>query len=332
MRMFSLQLKRRFSHLAVLLVLLVPTLLYSGTAFALNPKKTLTQYVHDVWTVEDGLPQNSILCITQTRDGYLWVGRWSGLARFDGVRFTIFNVWNTPALRSNSINALAEDREGYLWILGLTRFRTGKFTPYSLTAGHLDKGIPALLQDREGNLWIGTNGGGLNRLKDDKFSNYTTKNGLAGNIVAGLGWTPAGDLWIPTEDGGVSRFSHGRLTDFTTQLQLTSGGIFARVGLKRNLSHGLISAIHEDRQGRVWIGTIDRGMICFSGRKVTRHTEETGLMGNPIVIIYEDRQGTIWIGTHGGVTKFKEGNLTAVTTKVSTHCNGPQKLDSKKLG
>jgi ligand-binding sensor domain-containing protein len=105
--------------------------LLPAAALALDPRKAITQYVHDVWTTEDGLPQNSILSIAQTRDGYLWVGTWGGLARFDGVRFTVFDRGNTPALKNNYIYALYEDREGSLWIGtgggGLTRLRDGKF-------------------------------------------------------------------------------------------------------------------------------------------------------------------------------------------------------------
>src|SRR5882757_8229739 len=58
------------------------------------------------WTTEQGLPQNRIACLKQTRDGYLWIGTWFGLARFDGMRFTVFNKFNTPELVDDAINAL----------------------------------------------------------------------------------------------------------------------------------------------------------------------------------------------------------------------------------
>ncbi len=75
-----------------------------------------SQYLEKRWTTEDGLPQNSVNAIVQTRDGYLWLGTFGGLARFDGVKFTIFNSSNTPGLRSNRILSLFEDRAGRLWI------------------------------------------------------------------------------------------------------------------------------------------------------------------------------------------------------------------------
>ena len=58
------------------------------------------------WQTEDGLPQNSVLSIVQTPDGYLWLGTFNGLVRFDGVRFDSFTVGNTPELRSDFVNIL----------------------------------------------------------------------------------------------------------------------------------------------------------------------------------------------------------------------------------
>src|SRR3954469_11253001 len=90
------------------------------------------KYVQDVWTTEKGLPQNSVTAILQTRDGYLWVGTFGGLARFDGLKFTIFDTGNSPGLKSNRIIALFEDHTGVLWIGteqgGLSRYSQGAFT------------------------------------------------------------------------------------------------------------------------------------------------------------------------------------------------------------
>src|SRR5262245_33468429 len=96
---------------------------------------TFAQYRIDHWTTDNGLPQNTVRAIAQTRDGYLWLTTFDGLARFDGVRFTVFDKSNTPAITNNRITALYEDRDGTLWIGAdqgeLVAYRNGVFTAYA---------------------------------------------------------------------------------------------------------------------------------------------------------------------------------------------------------
>jgi ligand-binding sensor domain-containing protein len=154
MRVIPRQLKRVIRSICAcagfLQVILAYIALGSEAAFALDPKKAITQYVHNAWTTEDGLPQNSILSIAQTRDGYLWVGTWGGLARFDGVRFTVFDRGNTPALKNNYIYALYEDSEGSL---------------FTTKEGLSSNWVYSVYEGREGSIWVGTTAG-LNCFKD----------------------------------------------------------------------------------------------------------------------------------------------------------------------
>jgi len=78
----------------------------SSPARALDPNLSLHPYIHTVWTTEDGLPQNAISAIVQTHDGYLWLGTFGGLARFDGITFTVFTAANSEGLKDNRILAL----------------------------------------------------------------------------------------------------------------------------------------------------------------------------------------------------------------------------------
>src|SRR6202040_643977 len=93
-------------------------------------------YSFDVWQTEQGLPQNSVTSIVQTRDGYLWLGTYNGLVRFDGVRFKVFDSSNTPEFQGSRITSLFEDGEGSLWIGhetgNLTRLRSGSFSQVDL--------------------------------------------------------------------------------------------------------------------------------------------------------------------------------------------------------
>src|SRR6185295_18367019 len=136
-------------------------------------------YLHSVWTTENGLPQNDVK-VLQTRDGYVWLGTHGGLARFDGLRFTIFDTGNTPALRSNRILALCEDLDGTLWLGtqngGLTSYSQGTFRTYTTREGLPDESVYDVLVDRLGTLWISTPKGLVHRIAD-RFIVYTTREG-----------------------------------------------------------------------------------------------------------------------------------------------------------
>jgi ligand-binding sensor domain-containing protein/signal transduction histidine kinase len=276
-----------------LLALLWPCQLAAQQIRSLDPRLALTQYVHDVWQTDDGLPQNSVLDILQTRDGYLWLGTRGGLVRFDGVRFTVFDKENTPALGDNDIRALLEDRDGSLWIGaysgGLTRLKNGRFTQYTSEDGLPHDQIRSLLQDREGSLWIGTYGGGVSRYKDGKFTAYTTEDGLADNKVRPLLEDREGSLWIGTYGGGLSRYKDGKFTNYTT---------------KDGLPADIVFALLEDRHGKLWVGTYGGGISRFENGKFTTYTTEDGLADNRVVDLLEDSRGTLWIGTYaGGLTR-----------------------------
>ncbi len=97
--------------LSSLLALILPAA-FPGETPTGPPAKLITQYVLDVWQIDDGLPSNHVLDILRTRDGYLWLATRGGLVRFDGVRFRIFNKENTPAFETDDFGCLAEGQDG----------------------------------------------------------------------------------------------------------------------------------------------------------------------------------------------------------------------------
>ena len=91
---------------------LLVTAVLSVPAWGLDPKLSITQFGHDVWTTSNGLPQDSVRAIAQTADGYLWFATTDGLARFDGINFTVFNGSNTPALKRSTMRGAAKAHFG----------------------------------------------------------------------------------------------------------------------------------------------------------------------------------------------------------------------------
>jgi ligand-binding sensor domain-containing protein len=153
-------------------------LLLSGgwTATALDSHRDLSRFSHEVWLTENGLPQNTVHSVAQTKDGYIWIGTEEGLARFDGVRFTIFDTHNTPPLKSNYIRTLLADRDGVLWIgtaEGLVRKSNVGFTTFTTNEGLPSNTIQSVYQDREGTVWIAT-ATGLCLFKDGALTPFTT--------------------------------------------------------------------------------------------------------------------------------------------------------------
>ncbi len=292
-----------------------------------------------------GLPNNSVLAIAQTPDGYLWLGTEEGLARFDGVRFVIFDTNNTPALQSNHISALLVDAEKSLWIGtqggGLTVVRDGQFKTYTTRNGLSNDTILALYEDSNGNLWIGTNGGGLNRFKDGKFETYTSKNGLPDDAVFTLAGGKDKSLWIGTH-AGLARLSAGKVTTYTTKEGLSdnyikcllisqngdvwigtnegglsrfSDGHFTNYNIRQGVSSNTIWSISEDKAGTLWVGTFDGGLNRFQNGKFTRYAAKDGLSSNRVFALFEDREGSLWIGTGGaGLARLKNGSFTTITS------------------
>ena len=305
------------------------------------------QYVKTVWTTEDGLPQNSVNAILQTRDGYLWVGTFGGLARFDGRKFTIFNTGNTPGLKSNRIVALYEDRAGTLWIGAETgevmSFKSGVARTFTTRDGLPGSVVWCFHEDAAGTMWIGT-GGGLAHWRDGSVTIYTKRVGLVGESVYSICEDQPGHMWLGTNVGlvefssekGVQLPSPSRVTGDPPGGLRTLPGADGSVwlGTEKGLARlvngqkirypqttGLISqyvrALREDRAGNVWIGYSGDGAANRWRRgKSLDHLERIELGGSGIHAIYSDQEDNVWVGTVGaGLVRLKERRLQVYATE-----------------
>ncbi len=337
------RLRRANWAVAVSCALVATALSAVSPVFGLDPKTPVARYGHDVW--QDALPQNTVHTVLQTRDGYLWLGTYEGLVRFNGVEFTVFDKSNTPAIRNNGMRALYEDRAGTLWVgtasAGLLTYRDGVFKSWTTEQGLASNFVYALAEDQEGGVWAGTTGG-LSRFLDGSITNFTIADGMTSDRVRSLCAARDGSLWIGTDGGGLLRYVDGRFVAFTSADGLPAGvittiredhagaiwlgtdgagvgkyagGTFTRITAADGLPSDRISALWEDRQNCLWIGTDGGGLArYFDGRFQVRSIRE-GLSDAYVRALWEDREGSLWIGTNGGLNRLKEGKFVAWHTR-----------------
>jgi signal transduction histidine kinase/ligand-binding sensor domain-containing protein len=243
------------------------------------------------WTTEHGLPQNLIGCIKQTRDGYMWLGTWNGLARFDGVRFTVFNKFNTPALTNGAINALAEDSDGTLWIGtsdGLVSYGDHKFERGADGCGLPDKRVWRLAACSSGGIWL-----------------------HAHNSVCRLGESKCSRAWRVEESEGEAVWSmheaaDGWLQIFTTRRWLALSPEADQ--LRTNYVLGtrapnLLAGSASSNPGIAWVGTTDglERLCCSDLGEVSRER----ISDRPANYIYQDRHRNVWLNVqHLGLCRL----------------------------
>jgi diguanylate cyclase (GGDEF)-like protein len=322
-----------------------PTILWSllmtaglVPVLALSSAKKATQFPLEIWRTEQGLPQNTVNAIARTPDGYLWIGTQEGLARFDGVNFTVFDIANTPALRNDSVNALCAAPDGTLWIgtdAGVTSFKKGRFRSYGEAEGLPFPLVLDFACGRDGVLWVVTYEG-LCRLQDGRFQSLTASDGVPKDRYLFVREDAEGTLWFGTVDGLILRHQKGRFTVIRdlfergavtcaagTQKQLWFGthkglfelrpGHFAAVAAP-GLAAQHVTALLADRQGSLWVGTEERRLFRVRGSEVESLSPWDGLPDSDVSALYEDPLGSLWIGTAGGgLARLKDGLVTTFT-------------------
>ncbi|HKF55054.1 MAG TPA: two-component regulator propeller domain-containing protein [Blastocatellia bacterium] len=261
------------------------------------------QYRFDSWTTDNGLPQNSVRAIIQTRDGYLWLATSDGLVRFDGVRFTIFNKGNTQGIMSNRFSCLVEDNSGVLWAGtedgGLSRYQNGKFRSYTTADGLLYNRVEGVRAERDGGLTIATMRG-LCRLANGEFTPYAPKP----NEPDSFGYRDSsGALWY-LDDEGLHSVINSTRTSYKAPNRLSAPDV-------RGVYPGLYKGILEDREHSVWVATIAKGLYRFNGGAVTVYTGRDGVPDS-LGAMCQDQKGNLWIGTgNGTLVRFKDGEFTS---------------------
>lgn len=219
---------------SVLLSIVAGAWLLLGLAGAV----TAQEYGYDTWTTANGLPQNTVTGVVQTPDGYLWLSTFDGLARFDGVRFTIFDKGNSKGILNNRFTGVFVDREGMLWATTengvVTTYRDGVFTSYPTP--EIWNSAIGLVAGAEGEAVIETNDG-LFALRNGKFEAARDRKVRYERQVY---YGPSGARWTLTPTT-VVRDAGGQSTSYS--LTLPRENFVSVRGLP----------IDEDRHGALWV-------------------------------------------------------------------------------
>ncbi len=274
--------------------------LVSNLLFSLDTNKELDEYFIRTWTVQSGLPINSITALIQTQDGYIWVGTRAGLSRFDGVRFTNFTKQDSH-LTNDRITSLHEDSNEVLWIGtdggGLYSCEKGLWKNFTMKDGLSNEHVRTIIGDWKGDLWVGTDYG-LNRISRDGIHVYTDEDGLYDNIITDLCLDNWGTLWIGTLRGGLARFNEK---------------VIAVYGYEDGLLNSSVQSLVADRWGSIWIGTLEGLYLLRSGDEIVRSVFGTNY--TPFTSLVEDDQASLWMGTMADGLKRMTGDyLTGLST------------------
>jgi signal transduction histidine kinase/ligand-binding sensor domain-containing protein len=273
---------------------------------------------HQAWSSENGLPQNSVHQILQTHDGYLWIATEGGIARFNGIQFTIFNQENDPAFTSNDTCCLAEDRKGNLWIGtsdGLLEYVGGAFRRYTTGDGLPSPAVLSLHPTRDGFLLVLTSGG-LARYDGQKFTPLTFS-------ASALGSGPDYNIWLATAAGLFSYNEEhlraapvpglptepieglGSLQDGSQWVRTRTAVLLWNKGHLRTWRTGhelpgtRVQSFLADSRGTLWVGT-DQGLVALSSAPTTDNSRleiQPALGATSILTMFEDREHNLWVGS-----------------------------------
>lgn len=249
------------------------------------------------FTIQNGLPQNTVLDIDQDHQGYIWFATQVGAVRFDGYEFELFNSDN--GLPDDYVNCLMVDANGHVWMgteNGIAVYNGNGFLYYSKDNGLVDNRVDALLEDKSGNVWI-TTAYGLSVLTADSMLSYTQDDALEDNSIIDMYVDSRGRVHVATFPG-LTLFE--RPDSFSIHHK-----------------DQIIRDIIETGSGEIWYATQENGILVLSGSEEKYLAEQEGLRDSTVFSLLEDHQGRIWCGTYlHGIFRFEEGRFQPMFTET----------------
>lgn len=314
--------------LSILSVLATPSLFATPAS--------LQNYFQESWTTREGLPHNTINSINQSRDGYLWIATWEGIARFNGRQFELFGRGPLTGLPDSGTRTLSVNANGDLLIAG-SRGGAAKLTAEGWHSWQpFDVLLNAIQQDLQQNLWLGSEGQGLFlQTSAGQRQRFTVEQGLPSDIVHSLLLDAQGILWIGTGRGLVTLDTTQANIQFKRISGLPEAPVFVvrpqqqqmLIGTEQGLyrvEHGQATLFHPQlkqipisslwvQTDQLWIGTTDQGLFRYSSLGLEQLNIAAGLPNNRILSIFVDREQSIWVGTNGGLFRLRDAPFVTYT-------------------
>ena len=315
----------------------------------------VSEFVAHSWTASNGLPGNTITSLLQDDAGYIYIGTYDGMSRFDGVDFLTINHNYDPRYNFVSARTLFQDKRGNLWIgtndEGIAcASRDGEVQMFTTADGLPNNSIRAITEDRDGNIWIGTASGiayitpDLQILRPQGLEAYGAEN----MIVICLYCDTAGRVWVTSHsENGLYYYVNHRFEQYTGIksvknpvvsyiTQDSSGSFWFGVcphyavrtdGIGENffdIGHGeqrgtIVNCIFQDKNSNIWCA-MDSGITIIRSDGMSYYDKSLGLTDNNVNDIIEDREGNIWLGTdRGGLEKLSLSKFKTISVPTTVN-------------
>ena len=290
------------------------------------------RYLVTWYGLEEGLPGGGATAMVHAKDGYLWFGTFSGLGRFDGLGFEAYTPMNVPEMPSHGVTGAHRDREGALWFGlngGMLRWTDGRWRWLGRDEGWTTDHARTVSEGRDGTLYVTGYDGKVLRWTGKRFEELS---GVPGSALGGFGHCdPEGRFWLAnlgfvgfwdgmrwhnrTPPGWVSPgaqpFMGGGAQDGRFWVlrrdrawKLDVQGVVRDLVFDREL--GEMWAVHEDREGALWVSSPTEGLFYVLPRRgdslgsvatVTHLTHAGGQSFGGVRFVREDAEGNLWMGT-----------------------------------
>ena len=330
--------------------------LYAQIACAVDPARAMSQYIRDRWGQEQGFPRGPVYAITQTADGYLWIGTEAGLVRFDGLNFRLI-THASASFPVTGVLGLTVDNEDNLWVRlhgpTLLRYRAGVFEDAIAGMGMPYSNVTVTSRASQGELLVARLEPGTLTYRHGRFEVLAAATPAARSPVISVAQTSNGEVWMGTRDAGLFRLAGDQVSAITRGLPDTkinclladgerglwvgtdngvvrwNGSELTATGIPPSLNRFQTLAMAKDRDGNLWVGTDARGLLRMNARGMSSLDAKGA--SEAVTAIFEDREGNLWIGSSNGIERLRDSAFVTYspTENLPTDGNIPVFADSE---